>query len=293
MDTPCLPPRQNPKKPTVPTPPGACDAHFHLFGPMSRFPYSSERAYTPPEAPLEALLRLHGVLGFQRGVVIQGNAHGTDNSALLDALRREPGRLRGAAIVKDTISAAELRRFADAGVRALRFHHISGIDKSKYSSIGMQSFEKLAPMMADLGLHVQMLIDSRDLPDVMPSFRNWTLPIVVDHMGQTAAVNGIDNPGFQAMRRLLAEGRIWVKLSGAYRISNQFPDYRDARPFHDGLVAANPDQVIWGTDWPHPRLAENMPDTGRLLDLFNAWTPDPALRRKILVDNPARLFGLG
>lgn len=293
MDPGCLPAHPNPKKPELPTPPGACDTHFHLFGPVSRFPYAHGRAYTPPEAPLEAALRLHELLGFQRGVVVQGNAHGTDNSALLDALKREPKRLRGSAIVPDTTGAAELKRMADAGVRALRFHHVSGAAKSKFSSIGIQAFEKLAPAMADLGLHMQMLIDSRDLPEVMPSFKNWKLPIVIDHLGQTAATQGINNPGFQAMRSLLAEGKIWVKLSGAYRISARFPDYPDARPFHDGLVAANPDQVVWGTDWPHPRLSEDMPDDGRLLDLFNAWTPDAALRRKILVENPARLYGFG
>src|SRR5512146_623671 len=156
MELPCLPPNPNPKKPAIPTPPGAGDAHFHLFGPTSRFPYAPERAYTPAEAPLEALLRLHEALGVQRGVVVQGNAHGIDNSALLDALKREPARLRGAAIVQDTIGAADLRRMADAGVRALRFHHVSGLDKTKFSSIGIHAFEKLAPAMADLGLHVQM-----------------------------------------------------------------------------------------------------------------------------------------
>lgn len=293
MEVSCLPPHPQPKKPAIPTPPGACDTHFHLFGPVARFPYAPERAYTPPEAPLEALLAMHARLGFERGVVVQGNAHGTDLSALLDALKREPQRLRGVAIVKDTTGRAELQRLADAGVRALRFHHISGAEKTKFSNIGIRAFEKLAPLMADLGLHAQILMDSRDLPEVMLSFRNWKLPGVIDHLGQTPAVQGINNPGYREMRRLLAEGKIWVKLSGAYRISKQLPNYADARPFHDGLIAANPDQVVWGSDWPHPRLTENMPDTGHLLDLFNAWTPDAALRKKILVENPARLYGFG
>ena len=289
MDLPCPPPRPNPKQPDIPTPAGAFDTHFHLFGPAAQFPFAPERAYTPPEAPLEALLAMHARLGIERGVVIQGNAHGTDNSALLDALKREPKRLRGAAIVKDTISGAELRRMADGGVRALRFHHMPGA--RGYSALGLKAFAALAPRMAELGLHVQFMMDANGLQDALPYFAGWRLPIMIDHMGNVDAARGVNQPGVRLMCKLLAEGRIWVKLSGAYRISQRYPDYPDARPVHEALVKANPDQVVWGTDWPHPRLDKDMPDDGHLLDLFNAWTPDAALRRKILVENPARLYG--
>lgn len=291
MDDPCLPPVLNPRKPEVATPAQACDAHFHLFGPVSRFPYSSERAYTPPEAPLEALLAMHARLGVERGVVVQGNAHGTGNSVVLDALGREPRRLRGVAIVKETVTRGELKRMADAGVRALRFHHRPHAGGTRYSSIGVAAFEKIAPLMADLGLHLQMFIDASELPVVMPRLRNWKLPFVIDHFGAVKAQQGITAPDFETMRSLLAEGRIWIKISGAYRASSRYPDYPDARPLHEALMAANPDQLVWGTDWPHPRLDRDMPDTGHLLDLFNAWTPDAALRRKILVENPVRLYG--
>lgn len=289
MDEPCLPPVTEPKRPDVPAPRGACDTHFHIFGPTARFPYSPERAYTPPEAPLEALLAMHARLGIERGVVVQGNAHGTDNVVVLDALRREPKRLRAVAIVKDTTPRKELKAMADAGVRGLRFHHLPH-HASRHSGLGVEAFEKLAPHMAELGLHVQFFMDARELPAVMPRLKDWKLPVVLDHFGAAKAAGGISAPGFQALRKLLSEGRLWIKISGAYRASEQYPDYDDARPLHDALLAANPDQLVWGTDWPHPRLEKNMPDTGHLLDLFNAWTP-AALREKILVTNPTRLYG--
>ena len=290
MDEPCLPPVANPRKPKLATPAKACDAHFHIFGPTSRFPYSPERAYTPPEAPLEALLAMHARLGFERGVAVQGNGHGTDNSVIVDACKREPRRMRGIAIVKPTVTRRKLKEMADAGVRGLRFHHLPH-DASRHSGQGIEAFLKLAPHMADLGLHVQLHMDARELPAVVPSLKDWKLPVVIDHFGSAKAVAGTANPAFQELRKLLAEGRAWVKISGTYRISMQYPDYPDARPLHEALLAANPDQLLWGTDWPHPRLAKNMPDTGHLLDLFNTWTPGEALRRKILVENPAKLYG--
>jgi predicted TIM-barrel fold metal-dependent hydrolase len=289
VDLPCLPPIAVPKKPTLPIPSGACDTHFHLFGPAAKFPYAQERAYTPPEAPLEMLLRLHGALGIERGVVVQGNAHGTDPAALLDALGREPQRLRGVAIVKSDIADAELRRMADAGVRALRFHHMP--HGHGFSPFGLDAFAKLAPRMAELGLHVQFMLDASALQDAVPYLKNWRLPAMIDHMGNVDAANGIDQPGVQLMLRLLSEGRIWVKTSGTYRVSKNYPDYPDARRLHQALVAANPEQVVWGSDWPHPRLEKDMPDDGHLLDLFNTWTPDAGVRKKILVENPARLYG--
>jgi len=289
MDLPCLPSVSAPKKPDLPLPAGACDTHFHLFGPTARFPYAPERSYTPPEAPLEALLRMHGIVGIERGVVVQGNAHGTDCSALLDALQREPARLRGTAIVENDISDNELRRMADIGVRALRFHHMP--HGKGFRSSGLESFATMAPRMATLGLHAQFMIDANALGEALPYFDHWKLPVMIDHMGNIDAAKGVNQPGFQLLCKLLAEGKVWAKVSGAYRISKQYPDYSDAHAFHDALVKANPDQVVWGSDWPHPRLGENMPDDGHLLDLFNAWTPDAALRRKILVENPARLYG--
>lgn len=288
MELPCLPPIANTRPPKPPTPPGGCDAHFHLFGPVAKFPYADSRSYTPDEAPLENLLKMLDALGMARGVIVQGNAHGTDNSALLDALKREPKRLRAASIVKPDTGRDELKHMADLGVRALRFHHMPhGVG---FSSLGMQSFEKLSPLMADLGLHAQFMMDANAIDSALPFFKHWKLPVVIDHMGNVDGKLGANQPGVQQMCRLLAEGKIWVKVSGAYRVSEQYPDYPDARPIHEALVKANPEQIIWGTDWPHPRLEKNMPEDGHLLDLFNAWTPEP-LRKKILVDNPQKLYG--
>ncbi len=291
MELPCLPPIADTRAPKTPSPPGTCDTHFHLFGPRAKFPFADSRSYTPDDAPLENLLKMLDALGMARGVIVQGNAHGTDNAVVLDALQREPERLRATCIVKPDTPKAELQRMRDLGVRALRFHHMPhGVG---FSSLGMQSFEKLAPLMADLDLHAQFMMDANALDSAMPFFRNWKLPVMLDHMGNVDGKLGANQPGVQQMCRLLAEGRIWVKVSGAYRVSEQYPDYPDARPIHEELVRANPEQVVWGTDWPHARLEKDMPEDGHLLDLFNAWTPDAELRKTILVDNPARLYGFG
>lgn len=285
-----LPPVASPRRPRAPTPPNACDSHFHVFGPGGRFPYAPERAYTPADAPLEAALRMHAVLGIERGVLVQGNPHGVDNSALLDALAREPARLRGVAIVRPDTKAGELRRMRDAGVRALRFHHRPRI-AGRYSVAGLDAFVRLSPLMADLGLHLQVFMNAEFLPELLLALGDWKLPVILDHFGSADAGDGVDAPGFRQLRRLLGEGRIWVKLSAAYRASRRFPDYEDARALHEALLLANPDQVLWGSDWPHTRLERDMPDDGRLLDLFNDWTGNDALRRKVLADNPARLYG--
>ncbi len=289
MDLPCLPPITNTRPPKIATPAGACDTHFHIFGPAAKFPFAAKRSYTPDDAPLEKLLKMLDTLGMARGVVVQGHPYATDNTVVLDALKREPKRLRGTAIVKPDTGSDELKRMADAGIKALRFHHMPhGVG---FSPLGMQSFEKLAPVMADLGLHAQFMMDANALDSALPFFKNWKLPIVLDHMGNVDGKLGASQPGVQQMCRLLAEGKIWVKVSGCYRVSTQYPDYTDARAIHEALVRANPEQIIWGTDWPHPRLEKDMPEDGHLLDLFNTWTPDAGLRKKILVENPARLYG--
>jgi 2-pyrone-4,6-dicarboxylate lactonase len=289
MDLPCLPPIAATRPPAISSPADACDTHFHILGPTTKFPFAEERAFTPEDAPLEAAFGMHDALGMTRGVVVQCNPHGTDNRAILDALQREPERLRGTAIVKADTGRDELKRMADAGIRALRFHHMPG--SARFSAQGMQSFAKLAPLMADLGLHAQFMMDANALDSALPFFKDWKLPVVIDHMGNVDASLGTGQPGVQQLCRLLAEGRIWVKVSAAYRISRRYPDYDDTRAIHQALARANPEQILWGSDWPHTRLEKDMPEDGHLLDLFNAWTADAELRRKILVDNPARLYG--
>lgn len=288
MDVRCLPPIAPPSPPKIATPAGACDTHFHVVGPRSRFPFDDKRSYTPDDVPIEDALRMLDALGMARGVVVQCHPHGTDNTAVLDALVRYPERLRGTAIVDPDTSRGALMRMANAGVRALRFHHVP--KSAGYSLLGMPSFEKLSRYMAEFGLHAQFMMDANALDTALPYFKDWRLPVVIDHMGNVDAALGAGQPAVQLMCKLLAEGRIWVKVSGQYRISKRYPDYADARPIHEALVRANPEQVLWGSDWPHTRLDQDMPDDGHLLDHFNEWTPDAALRHKILVENPQKLY---
>ncbi len=285
----CLPPVPV-GAPRIPLPPGACDTHAHVFGPGWRFPYAAERSYTPPDAPAGAYLAMLDALGFARGVLVQGSAHGLDNAAMLDALANHPERLRGVCVAGEAQSSA-LGSWHERGVRGLRFNHFFRGGQLHYrGGIGLDVAKTLAPRLADLGWHIQLWIDVKDLPDILPDIRRLPVPVVIDHMGRTDAGAGAGAPGFQSLLRLLGEGGCWVKLSGAHRLSNEAPDYAPVQAFHAALVTANPDRLVWGTDWPHPRVEGPMPDAGHLLDLFQAWTPDPATRRRILVDNPARLY---
>jgi predicted TIM-barrel fold metal-dependent hydrolase len=263
-----------------------------VFGPAARFSYAETRSYTPPDAPLEKYLHMLDTLGFARGGLVQGSAHGRDNSAMLDALERNPKRLRGVAVADENVPVAELRRWNDLGIRALRFNHFFRAGKLHYQGgVTLENARKLAPVMKDLGWHMQLWIDVKDLPETIPIIKSIGLLTVIDHMGRTDARAGIGTLGFQSLVRLVGEGGCWVKMSGAHRLSTRAPDYPDARPFHEALVSANPDQLVWGTDWPHPRIEGEMPNAGQLLDLLNEWTPDAGTRRKILADNPARLYG--
>jgi len=291
MTAPCPPPRE-PSSPKIALPPGACDTHAHVFGPAARFPYTSDRSYTPPDAPLEKYLAMLDTLGFTRGALVQGSAHGRDNAAMLDALAKNPQRLRGIAVTDATTPVAELRRWHELGIRGLRFNHFFRDGQLYYSGgVGLDAARALAPAMKELGWHIQLWIDVKDLDDTLPLMRELGLPFCVDHMGRTEAKLGTNDKGFQSLLRLLGQGGCWVKLSGAHRISERPPDYPDARAFLQALVRTNPEQLVWGTDWPHPRMHNEMPDAGHLIDLFQEWTPDADTRRRILVTNPARLYG--
>ena len=287
----CKPPVP-PHPPKIPTPANACETHAHVFGPADKFPYTPDRSYTPPDAPLEKYLAMLDTLGFARGVLVQGSAHGRDNAAMLDALARQPKRLRGVAVADKGTPNDQLRRFDRLGIRGLRFNHFYRGGKLHYGGgVTIDDAEALVGALADLGWHVQLWLDVKDLPDIATQLKSWPVPVVIDHMGRTDAHAGTGAPGFQTLLRLVGEGRCWVKLSGAHRLCDDWPDYAPARPFHEALVKANPDRLVWGTDWPYPRIEAEMPNAGHLLDLFNMWTPDANLRRKILVDNPAKLYG--
>jgi predicted TIM-barrel fold metal-dependent hydrolase len=288
---PCMPPRQV-TRPKVLPPPNACDTHAHVFGPADRFPYAEDRSYTPPDAPLEKYLAMLDAVGFARGVLVQGSAHGHDNSAMLDALARQPKRLRGVAVADGATPLAALRAWDRLGVRALRFNHFFRGGQLHYrGGVPLAAAQTLAPVMAELGWHLQLWIDVKDLPNATPTLKSLGLPVVIDHMGRTDARAGTSMAGFQSLLRAVGEGWCWAKLSGAHRLSQRAPDYPDARLFHEALVRANPERPVWGSDWPHPRVEGEMPDAGHLFELFQIWTPDEGARQRILVTNPARLYG--
>jgi len=289
-------PVAQPRKPRVPPPPGAWDAHAHIFGPADKFPYTRGRGYTPPDAPIEHYIALLDHLGVAHGLLVQGNAHGYDNRVLLDALARYPQRLRGVAITDTRIAPHVLRDWHKLGMRGLRFHQFSDAGKPGYvRGVGLDVFEVFRPVMRELGWAMQVFCDWRLMADLAATLRDISreMPVIVDHMLHIPAECGVGDANFQALLRLVGEGSVHVKVSAPYRLSTKFPDYPDARPFHDALLRANPERLLWGTDWPHPSIpGEIMPDDGYLLDLFYDWTPDAATRRKILVETPVRLFGV-
>ncbi|MGH6954411.1 MAG: amidohydrolase family protein [Alphaproteobacteria bacterium] len=268
-----------------PIPPGACDCHFHVFGPTVRFPYAEERSFTPPEAPVEAYRALMGRLGLERAVIVQPSVYATDNRCTLDAIARLEPVCRGVAVVSGGESERELRRLHDAGVRGVRFNLLYKGGPS------LDALESVANRIKAFGWHVQLLVDGRDLPEIRPRLAALPVDIVVDHLGHMPASCGVDHPGFRTLLALLGDGRSWVKLSGAYRISERGPPYADAAPFARALIAAAPERLVWGTDWPHPAFDGPAPDDAVLLDLVRRWAGDAARFRKILVDNPARLYG--
>jgi 2-pyrone-4,6-dicarboxylate lactonase len=285
-------PVAHPKRPRVPPPPGAWDSHFHIFGPSGKFPYQPGRAYTPPDAPVERLIALLDHLGFARGLVVQGNAHVYDNRVVLDALARFPQRLRGVAITDTRIAPATLREWHKLGMRGLRFHLFP--QEANRRGVSLDVFEVFRRTMADLGWVAQFFCDYRMLAPTAAALRDISrdMPVIVDHLGMVPAERGVGDENFQALLRLVGDSHAYVKVSAVYRLSAQYPDYADARPLHDALLRANPERLMWGTDWPHPSIpAEVMPDDGHLLDLFHDWTPDEHMRRRILVETPTRLFG--
>jgi len=282
-----------PLRPTFPsrTPPrGAVDSHAHVFGPLDRFPVAAGRSYDVFELPAERYLELLDGIGFARGVLVTASAYGADNRALVHALSAYPARLRGVAVVSDRVTSGELRAMRDAGVRGLRFTHLPERARQFTGTVGYAALTKLAPVMRELGLHAQLWTLGSLFAAQQRELLDLGIPLVLDHMGLPDPARGTGDAAFQTLLGLLADGRVWVKLV-AYRLSQRHPDYDDVRAFHEAMLEANPDQLVWGSDWPHVRMTEQMPDDGRLVDLCLDWTGDEALARKVLVDNPARLYG--
>lgn len=274
-------------RPRLVAPAGACDCHAHVLGPLDAFPYQDDRAYTAPPALYEDYRAMLDTIGIDRAVIVQPSVYGTDNRCTLQAIARDPARMRGVAVFGDDITDAELQAMHDGGIRGVRFNLLF------VGGVGLDSLEVIAARIARFGWHIQLLIDYRTLADLAARLAGLPVDIVVDHMGHMPVEEGVGNPGFQALLRLMSEGKSWVKVSGNYRVSKAAPAYADAIPFAQALLAANPDRCVWGSDWPHVGIwpGEPMPNDADLLDALLDYAPDEALRRRILVDNPARLYG--
>jgi 2-pyrone-4,6-dicarboxylate lactonase len=281
------PPDPNPKTPKLKAPPGACDTHIHIFGPVADYPFHPGAAYHSPDALPETYAQWQDTLGLERAVVIHPTALGAGvNARTLDTLAAEPERYRGVAVPEADIDTAGLQQMHDLGVRGCRFTSVGnyanapGLDK------------QLAARIADFGWHAQFLLEGEQIPDMQSDILNLPCDVVIDHMGRVPAHLGVNHPAFQTLLRMLDTGKVWVKISGPMRFSNEdrMP-YADTLPFAHALVAANPERLVWGSDWPHINYNKGeMPNDGDLLDMLLDWAPDEATRNRILVDNPAKLY---
>ena len=262
----------------------ACDAHCHVFGPRDRFPYAPNRNYTPPEdKPKEALAALHQRLGLSRAVIVQASCHGSDNRAMLDALRHEPARYRGVAIIDDDTTDTELRQMHDAGVRGIRFNFI----KSLGGAPDMRVFHRAADRVRPMGWHMVMHLQGDGVREQEEVIRRLGMPVVIDHLGRVDPALGVEGPAFAKLLELLRDERIWAKLSGAERMTRR--PFTEALPFQRTLLRAAPTRVLWGTDFPHPNLATPV-DEMELVNLIPDFAPTAEDRQRLLVDNPATLY---
>ncbi|GGM71776.1 2-pyrone-4,6-dicarboxylate hydrolase [Thermopolyspora flexuosa] len=283
-----LPYHPNPTKPTYTPPPGAVDAHCHVFGPGDVFPYAPERKYTPVDAGKEELFKLREFLGFERCVIVQATCHGADNSAMVDALRSSNDTARGVATVRPEVSDAELAEMHEAGVRGVRFNFVKRLVDPKPDDYYRRIVDRIAP----LGWHVVIYFEPADLAERWDLFTSLPVTVVVDHMGRPDVTKPVDGEEFGLFLRFMDENpNVWSKVSCPERLSKEGPPhYSDVRPFARTVVERFPDRVLWGTDWPHPNMKSHMPDDGHLVDVIPHIAPTEELRRKLLVDNPTRLY---
>ena len=278
----------NPRKPDYVLPPGAVDAHCHVFGPGSVFPYAPERKYTPVDAPKEKLFGLRDFLGFDRNVIVQATCHGADNRAMVDALRAAGDKARGVATIKPGVTREELAGMHDAGVRGIRFNFVRRLADPKPD----EYYRGLVDLIREFGWHIVIYFEAPDLAERWDLFTSLPTDIVVDHIGRPDVTQPLDGEGFSLFQKLMGEHEnVWAKLSGAERLSvSGPPGYDDFVPFARHIAETFPDRVIWGTDWPHPNMKSHMPDEGDLVDLVPRIAPTQELQRKLLVDNPMRLY---
>ncbi|MGF7177606.1 amidohydrolase family protein [Azospirillum doebereinerae] len=278
-----------PRKPSYTPPPGAVDAHCHVFGPGDVFPYAPQRKYTPGDAPKEALFALRDFLGFERNVIVQATCHGHDNRAMVDALMASNGLARGVASVAPSVTETELHALHEAGVRGVRFNFV----KRLVDATPKEFYRGIAERIARLGWHIVVYFEAPDLEELTPFLSGLPTTVVVDHMGRPDIAKGAGHPDFQRFVALMADNpHIWSKVSCPERLSveGSATNYADVVPFARTLVDRFTDRVLWGTDWPHPNMTTHMPDDGALVDVIPHIATDAAKQRALLVDNPMRLY---
>ena len=277
-----------PTRPTFQLPAGAVDAHCHVFGPGAEFPYAPERKYTPCDAGKDKLFALRDLLGFERNVVVQATCHGTDNSAMLDALDAAKGRCRGVATITPDASARELLEMHERGVRAVRFNYVRRLvdpEPDRY-------YHRIVEKIAALGWHVVVYFEAADLAERWDLFTSIETQVIVDHMGRPDVTQSIEGPEFTRFLRLMEENEsVWTKVTCPERLSHSGPpNFDDTVPFARTVINRFPDRVLWGTDWPHPNLKEYMPDDGKLVDFVPRIAQTREQQHLLLVDNPSRLY---
>ncbi|MFL4977567.1 MAG: amidohydrolase family protein [Xanthobacteraceae bacterium] len=282
----CPPPDPQPRKPRFALPSSSCDSHFHVFGPHAVFPFAANRPFTPHDAPKEALLRLHEVLGFERGVFVQSTCHGSDHAVMLDLLAATSGRYRGVALLTPATTPEEVKRLDAAGVCGVRLHFVSHL--GPYPA--RDDVRAVMRLVEPYGWHVEVHVYGKDLLANLDFIAAIKARVVIDHIGRVDVREGPDGPAFVALRRLVKAGNVWVKLSGTDRVSQQEPPFRDAVALARILAEQAPERILWGTDWPHPNV-RRMPNDGELVDLIPDIAVNETTRRRMLVDNPAEFFG--
>ena len=278
----------DPSVPTFTLPPGAVDAHCHVFGPGDEFPFAPERKYTPCDAGKDKLFALRDHLGFSRNVIVQATCHGANNDAMVDALRAAEGLARGVATVEPTIGDAQLSELHEAGVRGVRFNYVRRLVDPEDDEYYLRIVEKIAP----LGWHVVVYFEAQDLAEKWKLFTSIPTTLVVDHCGRPDVSQPVNGDAFNLFVRFMDENpNVWAKVTCPERLSITGPDgYEDTVPFYQRIIGDFPDRVLWGTDWPHPNLKSYMPDDGKLVDFIPRIATTMDIQQKLLVENPMNLY---
>jgi 2-pyrone-4,6-dicarboxylate lactonase len=283
---PCQGPDRAPRTPVFVPPPLACDTHAHVFGPSDIYPFSPERSYTPPDSTAVEYLALLDTLGLARGVIVQGGANGCDNRVTLDAIALAPDRLRGVAVIPSGLGDSDLADMHARGIRGVRMSTVVG------GGIGFDHLARLGAEIHPLGWHALLHFHAAtELVDIAPALRRLSCPFVLDHMARITGSEGLASDAYQTLLSLLDTDRCWIKLASLYRLSAQPYPHADMLPMIHDVVRRRPDRIIWGTNWPHPIYGGAMPNDGDLVDLIPTWVPDPEIQERMLVTNPALLYG--